>query len=133
MGNVVKAGEPIMEIVPTKDQLVLEVKLMPADRGYVKLGQEAIVKISAYDFYRYGGLEGKVQAIAADTDEGRNQEQYFRVIVETKQAYFGDYSQGMLITPGMNGEVDIKVETQSLLWALLRPIFRLKAEAFKEV
>lgn len=133
MGNVVKAGEPIMEIVPTKDQLVLEVKLMPADRGYVKLGQEAIVKISAYDFYRYGGLEGKVQAIAADTDEGRNQEQYFRVIVETKQAYFGDFSQGMLITPGMNGEVDIKVETQSLLWALLRPIFRLKAEAFKEV
>ena len=133
MGNVVKAGEPIMEIVPTKDQLVLEVKLMPADRGYVKLGQEAVVKISAYDFYRYGGLEGKVQAIAADTDEGRNQEQYFRVIVETKQAYFGDISQGMLITPGMNGEVDIKVETQSLLWALLRPIFRLKAEAFKEV
>jgi len=133
MGNVVKAGEPIMEIVPTKDQLVLEVKLMPADRGYVKLGQEAVVKISAYDFYRYGGLEGKVQAIAADTDEGRNQEQYFRVIVETKQAYFGDFSQGMLITPGMNGEVDIKVETQSLLWALLRPIFRLKAEAFKEV
>ena len=122
-----------MEIVPTKDQLVLEVKLMPADRGYVKLGQEAVVKISAYDFYRYGGLEGKVQAIAADTDEGRNQEQYFRVIVETKQAYFGDISQGMLITPGMNGEVDIKVETQSLLWALLRPIFRLKAEAFKEV
>jgi adhesin transport system membrane fusion protein len=133
MGNVVKAGEPIMEIVPTKDQLVLEVKLMPVDRGYVKLGQEAVVKISAYDFYRYGGLEGKVQAIAADTDEGRNQEQYFRVIVETKQAYFGDISQGMLITPGMNGEVDIKVETQSLLWALLRPIFRLKAEAFKEV
>jgi adhesin transport system membrane fusion protein len=91
MGNVVKAGEPIMEIVPTKDQLVLEVKLMPADRGYVKLGQEAVVKISAYDFYRYGGLEGKVQAIAADTDEGRNQEQYFRVIVETKQAFFGDF------------------------------------------
>lgn len=133
MGNVVKAGEPIMEIVPTKDQLVLEAKLMPADRGYVKLGQDAVVKISAYDFYRYGALEGKVQAIAADTDEGRNQEQYFRVIVETKQAFFGDQSQGMSITPGMNGEVDIKVETQSLLWALLRPIFRLKAEAFKEV
>jgi membrane fusion protein, adhesin transport system len=50
MGNVVKAGEPIMEIVPTKDQLVLEAKLMPADRGYVKLGQDAVVKISAYDF-----------------------------------------------------------------------------------
>lgn len=132
-GNVVKAGEPIMEIVPAKDQLVLEAKLNPSDRGYVKLNQHAIVKISAYDFYRYGGLEGKVKAIAADTDEGKNQEQYFRIIVETNKAYFGDPSQGMSITPGMNGEVDIKVETQSLLWALLRPMFKLKAEAFKEV
>lgn len=132
-GNVVKAGEPIMEIVPAKDQLVLEAKLLPSDRGYVKLNQEAVVKISAYDFYRYGGLEGRVHAIAADADEGKNQEQYFRIIVETNKAYFGDPSQGMSITPGMNGEVDIKVETQSLLWALLRPIFRLKAEAFKEV
>lgn len=132
-GNIVKAGEPIMEIVPAKDQLVLEVKLAPTDRGYVKVGQEALVKISAYDFYRYGGLEGHVQAIAADTDEGKNQEQYFRVIVETDKAYFGDPRQGMAITPGMTGEVNVKVDTQSLLWALLRPIFRIKAEAFKEV
>lgn len=132
-GNIVKAGEPIMEIVPAKDQLVLEVKLAPSDRGYVKIGQEALVKISAYDFYRYGGLDGHVQAIAADTDEGKNQEQYFRVIVETDKAYFGDPQQGMLITPGMSGEVNVKVETQSLLWALLRPIFRIKAEAFKEI
>lgn len=132
-GNIVKAGEPIMEIVPAKDQLVLEVKLAPSDRGYVKIGQEAMVKISAYDFYRYGGLDGHVQAIAADTDEGKNQEQYFRVIVETDKAYFGDPQQGMLITPGMSGEVNIKVDTQSLLWALLRPIFRIKAEAFKEI
>jgi adhesin transport system membrane fusion protein len=132
-GNIVKAGEPIMEIVPANDQLVLEVKLQPSDRGYIKLNQEAVVKISAYDFYRYGALDGKVRAIAADADEGRNQEQYFRVIVETSKAYFGDSSQGMSITPGMNGEVNIKVETQSLLWALLRPIFRLKAEAFKEI
>lgn len=132
-GNIVKAGEPIMEIVPAKDQLVLEVKLAPSDRGYVKVGQQALVKISAYDFYRYGGLEGRVQAIAADTDEGRNQEQYFRVIVETNKSHFGDAGQGMAITPGMNGEVNIQVETQSLLWALLRPIFRIKAEAFKEI
>ena len=132
-GNVVKAGEPIMEVVPARDQLVLEVKLSPADRGYVKLDQPALIKISAYDFYRYGALDGKVKAIAADADEGRNQEQYFRVIVETEKSYFGGQSQGMLIKPGMNGEVDIKVETQWLLWALLRPIFRLKAEAFREV
>jgi len=132
-GNVVKAGEPIMEIVPAKDQLVLEAKLNPMDRGYVKVDQQAIVKISAYDFYKYGGLEGRVKAIAPDTDDGKNQEPYFRLIVETDQSYFGTPSQGMFITPGMNGEVDIKVETQSLLWALLRPIFRLKAEAFREI
>lgn len=132
-GNIVKAGEPIMEIVPAKDQLVLEVKLAPSDRGYVKVGQEALVKISAYDFYKYGGLDGHVRAIAADTDEGKNQEQYFRVIVETQKAYFGNPEQGMLITPGMSGEVNVRVDTHSLLWALLKPMMRVKAEAFKEI
>ena len=67
-GNVVKAGEPIMEVVPVKEQLVVELRLQPSDRGYVAVGQSALVKVSAYDFYRFGGLEGRVDAIGADTD-----------------------------------------------------------------
>lgn len=133
IGNVVKAGEPIMEVVPLKDQLVIELRLSPGDRGYVKIDQGALVKISAYDFYRHGGLEGRVTAIAADTDSGRNEEQYYRVIVSTDRAYLGGDSKAMPITPGMIADVDIKVDTQSVFWSLLRPVLKLKHEAFREI
>lgn len=132
-GNVVKAGEPIMEIVPVKDQLVVELRLNPADRGYIQVGQSALVKISAYDYYRFGGLEGQVQSIAADTDVGRNDEQFFRVIVQTDKTHIGSDPKSMNIKPGMTGEVDIRVATDSVLWAMLRPILKVKQEAFREV
>ena len=132
-GNVVKPGEPIMEVVPLKDQLVIELKLNPADRGYVNLRQEALVKISTYDFYRYGGLVGTVKGIAADTDIGRNEEQFYRVIVSTDKTWLGDQPGLYPITPGMLGEVDIKVDTQMILWSLLRPVLKLKTEALREI
>lgn len=132
-GNVVKPGEPIMEVVPLKDQLVIELKLNPADRGYVNLRQEALVKISTYDFYRYGGLIGTVKGIAADTDIGRNEEQFYRVIVSTDKTWLGDQPGLYPITPGMLGEVDIKVDTQMILWSLLRPVLKLKTEALREI
>lgn len=132
-GNVVKPGEPIMEVVPLKDQLVIEVKLNPGDRGYVNMKQEALVKISTYDYLRYGGLQGSVTGIAADTDLGRNDEQFYRVVVSTDKSWLGDQPGQYPITPGMVGEVDIKVDTQMILWALLKPILKLKADAFKEI
>ena len=132
-GNVVKPGEPIMEVVPLKDQLVIEVKLNPGDRGYVNMKQEALVKLSTYDYLRYGGLQGSVTGIAADTDLGRNDEQFYRVVVSTDKSWLGDQPGQYPITPGMVGEVDIKVDTQMILWALLKPILKLKADAFKEI
>lgn len=132
-GNVVKPGEPIMEVVPLKDQLVIEVKLNPSDRGYVNMKQEALVKISTYDYLRYGGLDGVVTGIAADTDLGRNDEQFYRVVVSTDKSWLGSHPGQYPITPGMVGEVDIKVDTQMILWAILKPILKLKADAFKEI
>lgn len=132
-GNVVKPGEPIMEVVPLKDQLVIELKLNPADRGYVNLRQEVLVKISTYDFYRYGGLVGQVTGIAADTDTGKNEEQFYRVIVSTDKTWVGEEEGVYPISPGMLGEVDIKVDTQMILWSLLRPVLKLKTEALREI
>jgi adhesin transport system membrane fusion protein len=132
-GNVIKPGEPIMEVVPLKDQLVIEVKLSPGDRGYINIKQDALVKISTYDYLRYGGLVGTVSGIAADTDMGRNEEQFYRVIVSTDKSWLGDRPGIYPITPGMVGEVDIKVDTQSIMWALLKPVLKLKADAFKEI
>ncbi|MDP4608026.1 MAG: HlyD family type I secretion periplasmic adaptor subunit [Burkholderiaceae bacterium] len=132
-GNVVKPGEPMMEIVPLRDQLVIELKLNPADRGYVNLRQEVLVKISTYDFYRYGGLKGQVTGIAADTDTSKNDEQYYRVIVSTDKTWVGDTPGVYPISPGMLGEVDIKVDSQMILWSLLRPVLKLKTEALREI
>lgn len=132
-GNVIKPGEPIMEVVPLKEQLVVEVRLSPTDRGFVMVGQSALVKITAYDFYRYGGLEGRVIGIAADTDLGKNEEQFYRVVIATDKSHLGSQSHVMTITPGMTADVDIKIDTQSIFWALLRPVLKIKHEAFREI
>jgi adhesin transport system membrane fusion protein len=133
VGNVVRAGEPIMEVVPVKDQLVVELKLNPADRGYVAVGQSALVKVSTYDYLRYGGLTGTVTAIAADTDLGRNEEQFYKVVVTTDKAWLGENPTEYPISLGMLSEVDIKIDSQTILWSLIRPVLKLKAEALREI
>ena len=133
VGNVVRAGEPIMEVVPIKDQLVVELKLNPADRGYVVVGQSALVKVSTYDYLRYGGLTGTVTAIAADTDLGRNEEQYYKVVVTTDKAWLGENPSEYPISLGMLSEIDIKIDSQTILWSLIRPVLKLKAEAMREI
>ena len=133
VGNVVRAGEPIMEVVPVKDQLVVELKLNPSDRGYVAVGQSALVKVSTYDYLRYGGLNGTVTAIAADTDLGRNEEQFYKVVVTTDKAWLGKNPSEYPISLGMLSEVDIKIDSQTILWSLIRPVLKLKAEAFREI
>jgi adhesin transport system membrane fusion protein len=132
-GNVVKPGEPIMEIVPAGEELVIEVTLNPADRGYVSVNQPALVKLSAYDYFRYGGLEGKVTAIAADTDAGKNEEPFYRVTISTRKSWLGASPGQLPITPGMVGEVDIQAQSQSIFWLLIQPVLKLKHEAFREM
>lgn len=133
LGNVVKPGEPIMEIVPLKEELVIEVNLSPADRGYVGINQYAQVKLSAYDFFRYGGLDGKVASIAADTDTGKNDEHFFRVTIHTEKSWLGDHSGQLPITPGMQGEVDIHVGARSIFWLMIKPVLKLRHEALREI
>lgn len=130
-GNVVKAGEPIMEIVPLKEELVMEVSLDPRYRGYVTRDQDAYVKISAFDYVRYGGLDGKVTSVAADTDVGKDDVHFYRVMVSTNKAYLAE-DPNLRITPGMQAEVDIHIERRSVFWLLLKPVLKLKHEAFRQ-
>ena len=132
IGGVVRAGEPIMEIVPTEERLVVEARLNPQDRGYVEVGQPARVKISTYDFVRYGSLDGKVTLIAADSNVDQKGEMYFRVIVETDKGYLGDDPQTLLITPGMQATVDIHTGRRSVAFYMMKPVLKLKNEAFRE-
>ncbi len=132
IGGVVAAGEPIMEIVPTGDRLVIEARLSPTDRGYVAEGQRAVVKVTAYDFVRYGGLDSTVIAVAPDTSTDPNGNPYFRVVVETDKTYLGD-EEGMLpISPGMQATVDIHTGQNTVMHYLIKPVLKMRSEAFHE-
>jgi len=133
IGGIVQPGAPIMEVVPTDENLVVEAKLNPVDRGYVQEGQSTMVKISSYDFVRYGGLRGKVTHVAADADaDEQTQEPYYRVVVETTKAYLGSREGDLPIMPGMQTVVDIQTGSKSVLEYLVRPVLKIRYEAFRE-
>ena len=131
IGGVVKAGEPILEIVPSGEKLVVDAKLNPLDRGFVVEGQPARVKISTYDFVRYGALEGKVALVAPDVTEDEDSP-FFQVIIETKKSYLGAEEGQLPITAGMDATVDIHTGTKSVIDFLIKPVLKMKAEAFRE-
>ncbi|WP_316978734.1 HlyD family type I secretion periplasmic adaptor subunit [Shumkonia mesophila] len=132
IGGVVKAGEPIMEIVPTGENVVIEAKLNPTDRGYVRVGQATTVKISTYDYSRYGGLEGIVTMVAPDSSADDKGVPFFRVLVETDKTYLGQKQGELPIIPGMEATVDIHTGTRTFLEYLIRPVLKLRHEAFRE-
>jgi membrane fusion protein, adhesin transport system len=133
VGGVVRAGDPIMEIVPVNEKLVIEAKLNPVDVGFVKEQMKADVKISTYEFIRYGGLEGTVTQVAADANQDRQSgDHYFRVIVETDKSYLLSEGKKLPISSGMQAEVDIHIGTKSVFQYLIQPVLKLKHEAFRE-
>jgi len=132
IGGVVRPGEPILDIVPSEDTLVIEARLNPMDRGFVQEGQPATVKIDTYDYARYGGIDGKVISVAPDSTIPENAPPYFKVIIETAQPWLGQQEEGYLISPGMGAMVDIHTGTKSVMDYLIKPVLKLKNEAFRE-
>jgi adhesin transport system membrane fusion protein len=132
LGGVVGPGQSIMEIVPTGGRLVVEARLRPSDRGFVSEGQPATVKVSAYDFIRFGSLEGTVTRIAPDAAVGDDGAPYFKVIVETERSWLGEKEGDLPISAGMEATVDIQTGSRSVADFMLRPVLRLQQEAFRE-
>ncbi len=133
IGGVVKPGEAIMEIVPSGSNLVIEARLKPTDVGYVEAGQKATVKISTYDFARYGGLDGEVVLVAPDsTTDSQTGETYFRVVVKTRKTWLGETEGLWAITPGMEATVDIHTGEKTVMDYLVKPVLKLRHEAFRE-
>ncbi|MCG8511718.1 MAG: HlyD family type I secretion periplasmic adaptor subunit, partial [Rhodospirillales bacterium] len=132
IGGVVQPGEAIMEIVPTGERLIIEAKLNPTDRGYVAIGQPTVVKISTYDFARYGGLDGAVTMVAPDTSTDEEGTPFFRVLVETDKTYLGRTTGELPIIPGMEATVDIHTGSRTVIEYLVKPVLKLRHEAFRE-
>jgi len=131
IGGIVRAGDAIMDIVPSSDTLVVKAKLSPIDRGFVHEGQPALIKITAYDFFTYGGLKGIVAKIDADSTSTPDGETYFNIIVETEHGGAEGISK-MLITPGMLAMVDVRTGKKKVLDYLLQPVLKLRHESFRE-
>lgn len=129
VGGVVQPGKDLVEVVPLDDALILEAKVAPKDIAFLRPGQPAVVKFTAYDFSTYGGLEAKLENIGADsiTDERGNT--FFLVKVRTNKSSLG---ANLPIIPGMVAEVDIITGKKSILAYLLKPVLKGKQAALTE-
>lgn len=123
VGGFVNAGEKIMQVIPVGDKLLVEARIAPSDIGFIKVGDAANVKVTAYDFSIFGGLSGKVQQVSADSifDEAERQA-YYTVLIETDRSYITKGSQRLPIVPGMICDVEIITGRRSILTYLLKPI-----------
>ncbi|TNH04382.1 HlyD family type I secretion periplasmic adaptor subunit [Testudinibacter sp. TR-2022] len=136
IGGVISAGQDIMEIVPVEEKLVVEAYISPRDVAYVRPGMKALVKLSAYDYAIYGGLDGIVTLLSPDTlhDQKRPSdlklnanEAYYRVLVTTESSTLTDKNGEVLpIIPGMIATIDIKTGEKTVFQYLIKPITRMK-------
>ena len=133
IGGFVQAGEKVMEVVPMGDKLLVETRVKPSDIAFIKVGDKALVKVTAYDFSTYGGLDGKVVQVSADSiyDEVER-EAYFIVIVETQKAYLEKAGRRLPITPGMMTDTQIITGRKSVLSYLLKPVLKARSDALRE-
>ncbi|MES0870786.1 HlyD family type I secretion periplasmic adaptor subunit [Pseudovibrio sp. SCP19] len=132
IGAVVQGGEPLIEIVPLEDTLLIEAQIRPQDVAFLRPGQDVTVKISAYDFSIYGGLSGKLERIAADTVEDEKGNRFFKVSVRTDKNYLGTEEEPLPIIPGMVASIDILTGNKTVLDYLLKPINKVRSEALRE-
>jgi len=133
VGGVVRAGEILAEIVPLEEALRIEARIRPSDIAFVHPEQAALVKITAYDFSIFGGLEGRVEKISPDSavDES-TREVYYTVTVKTLSNQLAGKNRNLSIFPGMVASVDILTGKKSILDYLLKPINKAKSEALRE-
>ncbi|MGH1600367.1 HlyD family type I secretion periplasmic adaptor subunit [Campylobacter majalis] len=133
ISGVIKPGESIAEIVPLDDKLVAEVKVVPADVAFLRTGLPAKVKFTAYDFSIYGGLDGNVTLISADTETNeKTGESHYLVRVETDKNYLGTEDKPLRIKVGMVVSADIITGKKTILDYLLKPILKAKNNALTE-
>lgn len=132
VGGVTQPGMELMEIVPIEDNLLVEARVRPADIAFLRPGQEAMVKISAYDFSVFGGFSAVLELISADTITNEKGEAFYLIMVRTSSNTLTKSKEQMPILPGMLATVDIKTGKKTILDFLLKPIIKTKDKALRE-
>jgi adhesin transport system membrane fusion protein len=133
IGGVIQPAQDIMEIVPIEDTLLIEAQIRPQDRGFIAPNQNAKVKITAYDYSIYGGLDATLEQISADAIENEKKELFFRVRLRTDKNFLvGKQGEQLPIIPGMTATVDILTGHKTVLEYLLKPILKARETALTE-
>ena len=133
IGGFVNAGQKLMEVVPMGERLLVETRVRPSDIAFIQVGDRALVKVTAYDFATYGGLDARVVQVGADSSyDEQTREVYFTVIVETDRSWLEVGSRRLPITPGMMCDVDIITGRKSVLDYLLNPVLTAWNEGLRE-
>ncbi len=132
VSGVVQPGEDLVEIVPLEDTLLVEAQVRPSDIAFLRPDQPAIVKVTAYDFSIYGGLDAEVENISADTITDDRGDSFFRLRVRTKDNVLDKAGDSLPIIPGMTTQVDVLTGQKTVLDYLLKPILKVRDEALRE-
>ncbi len=132
VGGVVRAGEDLIKIVPKDDQLIVEARIQPKDRAFIYPGQQAVIKITAYDFSIYGGLKGELLDISADTIEDDQGNPFYRVRLRTYETKLKRKGEILPIIPGMVTSVDILTGKKTVMQYLLKPFIKTLNNAMNE-
>ena len=132
IGAVIQPGSSVVEIVPADDKLLIEVQVGPKDIGFIRKGQSARAKLTAFDYLQYGWFEGSVDRIGADTLVDQDNRPYFLVTVTTKENTIVRNGQSIRVIPGMVASVDIVTGQKSVLQYLVSPVLRARDEALRE-
>lgn len=130
--GVIKPGEPIMEVVPVDDQLVVEANIRPADIAFLHPGQRATVKITAYDFSIYGGLKGELVGISADTITNEKGESFYQIRVVTDENTIKRNGNNLPIIPGMVASVDILTGEKTVMEYIMKPLIKTLSQSMNE-
>ncbi len=132
LGGVVTPGETVMEIVPLDDSLIIEAKFSPADIAFIYPGQRAKVRLTAYDFSIYGGMDAVVETISADTLENQQGDIFYQVKIKTNSSFLEHDQKKLPILAGMMSEIDIITGKRSILNYILKPLLKTQQRAFRE-
>lgn len=129
IGGVVQPGNALLEIVPSDDRLLVEAKIAPKDIAFLRPGLPAVIKLHAYDFTIYGGLDAELQHISADTITDEKDNTYYLIRAITTE---GDAAKNLTVIPGMTVQLDVLTGKKTILEYLLKPLLRAKANALSE-
>ena len=135
-GGVVQPGTPMAEVVAVEDTLLVEARVRPQDIAFVAVGQNASVKLAAYDYSIYGALEGKVEMVSADStqpqQQGQGAEPYYIIHVRTAKSAIEHQGKALPIIPGMTAQVDVLTGRKSVLYYWLKPLNKARQKAMTE-